>query len=122
MVVKPDPGLAEPTFSLLPDGAGPGSHSSPGSCPVGIVPPTCPRLSDGRAAACTVLLLLLFILLLLCWKVGLCGTEQCEEPPHPGKGGDTAASPRQVRRATRLMDPAEAKWKKGQLIMWKKGG
>lgn len=33
-----------------------------------------------------------------------------------------AVDSRQVRRATRLMDPAEAKWKKGQLIMWKKGG
>lgn len=29
---------------------------------------------------------------------------------------------RKVQRATQLMDPAEAKWKKGQLIMWKKGG
>lgn len=59
VVVKPALGLAEPAFSLLPDGAGPGSHSSPGSCPPAIAPPTCPRLLGERAASRLVLLLLL---------------------------------------------------------------
>jgi len=70
--VKPAPGLAAPAFSPLPDGAGLGSRSSPGSCPPATAPSTCPCLPGGRAAARTVLLLLL-LFLLLCPKVGLRG-------------------------------------------------